>query len=73
MLDLEGLEDLPPIVVNAILTGMQTKDSNIHPDQNSLAHPIARTSVVEEPGWIEKLKQKLSQLQSQDGNIYPLF
>ena len=73
MLDTEGLEDLEPVVIDAIRAGLNAKDSNIHPDRNSLSHPVARTAKGNETGWIDKIKQKIAKLQSEDGNIYPLF
>lgn len=73
MFDLEGLEDLEPVVINAIRVGLNNPDPNIHPDRNNLSHPIPRSSVGNEVGWIERVKQKIASLQSKDGNIYPLF
>ena len=74
MLDMEGLEDLEPVVLEAIKSGLQKQDSNIHPDLNSVSHPIPRSaSTTGDVGWIEKIKKKIADLQSHEGNIYPLF
>lgn len=76
-IDLEGLEDVEDVVIQAIIEGVNKTDPNIHPDLNSPAHPIPKKDelVPEEVGknWVDKIKEKIKEIRKKDPEIYPLF
>ncbi len=79
MTDLEGLEDVEKVVIDAIIEGALSNDSNIHPDLNSHNHPIPRPisegAVADSSGesWVERLKRKIAEIKKRDPDIYPLY